>query len=601
MRAGAAAGIMAALAAMVLACASVFSSAAFTASTANAANTFSTAPDWTPPTVSLTSPGVTVQGTITVTAEAADAETGIRSVTIGYSPAGSSTWTPLCTTTAPPHSCAWNTATTPDGGYSLRATATDNTGLTSTSSTVETRVANTFGVELTDPGEFQRGTVTLTTTINNPAGGNYTVRVEYSVAGSNRWNTLCANLAAPYNCTWNTTAFTNQAYDLRSAAITGSSVTYSETITDVLVDNQAPAVTMTDPGTPLSGIRTVSAQASDAHSGIAQVQLQYARTGTTNWLTLCTADTAPYSCRFDTTTVPNGTYSFRAIATDEAGSSTISAVVSNRTVDNTITSVSVEDPGAYLTGSVPLTAAANSSAGISNVRIQTAPAGTTTWTTRCTLNTAPYTCTWDTRPVTDGTYDLRAVLTDTTGKETTSATVPGRRVDNSPLRGTDIQTTNGSGTAGRLSTGDTMTFTYSQTVNPATVTPGWTGNALPVTVRLRDGNLLGLGNSGDTLDIQRPGSTINLGSVNSKANLARSRKTITFNATMTATTITVSGAPSTVVTITLGSPASGSSSLRTSSTAAAMVWTPTSTITTTQGNPSSTAPVTETGTLDRDF
>ncbi|WP_458779787.1 Ig-like domain-containing protein [Arthrobacter sp. D3-16] len=600
LRAGAAAGILAALSVMVLAGASVFSSAAFTASTANAANTFSAAADWTPPTVSLTSPGSTVRGSVTLTAEATDAETGIRSVTIEYSSTGGA-WTALCTAAAPPYSCLWNTTTVPDGGYTLRATATDNTGLTSTSAAVETRVANTFGVELADPGEFQRGTVTLSTTLTSPAGGNYAVRVEYSVAGSNRWNTLCTNMLPPYNCTWNTTAFANEAYDLRSVAVSGGTATYSETITDVLVDNQAPSVTMSDPGTPLSGTRTFTAVATDAHSGIAQVQLQYTRPGTTTWVTLCTVDTAPYSCRFDTTTLPNGTYSFRAIATDEAGGSTISSVVSNRTVDNTISSVSVEDPGAYLTGTVTLNAAANSSAGVNSVRIQTAPAGTNTWVTRCTINTGPYTCTWDTRTVTDGVYDLRAVLTDNTGKETISATVPSRRVDNSPLRGTDIQGTNGSGTAGRLGTGDTLDFTYSQTVNPATITPGWAGGALPVTVRLRDGNLLGLGNSGDTIDIQRPGSTVNLGAVNTKANLARSRRTITFNATMTATTATVAGVPRTVVTVTLGNPASGSSSLRTSGTAAAMIWTPTSTVTTPGGSPSSTAPVTETGTLDRDF
>lgn len=103
------------------------------------------------------------------------------------------------------------------------------------------------------------------------------------------------------------------------------------------------------------------------------------------------------------------------------------------------------------------------------------------------------------------------------------------------------------------------------------------------------------------VDIQRPGSTVNLGSVNTKGNFAKNNRTVTFNGTMTAATLTTNGVPRTVVTVTLGSPTSGSGSLRTTSTAAAMVWSPTSSVTSTTGVPSSLAPATETGTLDRDF
>jgi hypothetical protein len=89
---------------------------------------------------------------------------------------------------------------------------------------------------------------------------------------------------------------------------------------------------------------------------------QYSRGGTDPWTTFCTLTTTPYSCRFDTTTLPGGSYSFRATATDAGGLSTTSAAIANRVIDNTITSVSLEDPGEYLTGTVALTAAANSTA-----------------------------------------------------------------------------------------------------------------------------------------------------------------------------------------------------------------------------------------------
>ena len=602
-QAGAAVGIVAALGALLIATSTAFSSAAFTDTTVNAANTFGTAVDWMPPSVGLASPGSTVRASVTLTADASDAESGIRSVALQYLPPGGA-WTTLCTVATAPYACAWNTQTVPDGAYSLRAVATDNAGLTGTSATVQTTVANTFSVVLADPGEIQRGNVTLSTTLNSPGNTLYTVRVEYSVAGANNWNTLCLNLLAPYNCTWLTGTFTNgEFYDLRAVAVAGLTPTPSETITDVLVDNAAPTVTMSDPGTPLRGVSTFTASPADPHSGVAQAQIQYARTGTSTWTNLCAVTVPPYSCRFDTTALPNASYSFRAIATDEAGNSTTSAAVTNRIVDNTVSSVSMEDPGAYLTGDAPLTAAANSSAGVGSVRIQTAPAGTGTWTTRCTLAAAPFSCIWNTRTVTDGQYDFRAVLTDSTGKETISATVAGRRVDNSPLRGADVQAVNGTGIQGRFDAGDALSFTYSQQVNLASVTPGWNGTALPVTVRLRDGNVsgVGTGNSGDTLDIQRPGSTVNLGTLNTKGNFAKNRKTVTFNATMTATTVTTAGIPKTVVTLTLGSTASGASSIRTSSNAAAMVWSPTSSVTSAVGVASSLAPATETGTLDRDF
>jgi hypothetical protein len=600
-RIGAVTGIVAALVALVLAGAAVFSSAAFTASTANAANTFAAAPDWTAPSVTLTNPGPALLGTTTVTAQATDAETGIHEVTIEYASTEDDTWTALCTRTAPPYACPWNTRGIPDGAYSLRAVGTDHAGLSTTSEIIDTRIVNNLSIGLTDPGEVQRGTVNLTATVYNPGGGSPTVRMEYSLAGANRWSTLCANLTAPYTCAWNTTGFANGSYDLRAVTGSGASVTYSDTVTEIMVDNQAPTVALTDPGTPLSGTRTITATATDAHSGVARVQLQYARVGSTAWTTFCTVAEAPYSCRFDTTTLADGTYGFRAIATDVAGTSTTTTALTNRVIDNTISSVSLEDPGPYLTGVVGLKATANSTAGVSRVRIQTAPAGTSTWSTRCTDTTAPYACDWDTRTSPDGLYDLRAVLTDGTGRETVSATTTGRRVDNSPLRAVDIQASNGSGTAGRLGAGDILSFTYSQRVDPATITPGFTGAAVPVTVRLRDGYLVGTGSNGDTLDVHRSGSTVSLGTVNLKQNYINTLRTSTFNATMTTTTQTIQGVPRTVVTITLGTTTSGANTLRTTTTPATLTWTPSAAVTNTTGAPSSTSPVNETGALDRDF
>ena len=488
-----------------------------------------------------------------------------------------------------------------DASYDLRAVATDNAGYTTNSAVVRTIVANTFSLVLSDPGDVVRGSVPLTVTLYNPSILPSSYRVEYTVAETTGWKSIsgCGQVVVTtYTCTWNTTGLANDYYDLCAVAVTGLTTTYSDLIEGVLVDNAAPSVTMTDPGTPLSGTRTFAATASDADSGIAQVVIQYAATGTSRMFPLCTIVAEPFSCRYDTTKLAPGSYTLRAVATDVAGNTSTSAVVTNRLVDNSISSVSLEDPGAALSGTVTLAATANSTAGVASVRIQRATAGGSTWTDICTDSSTPYTCSWNTAAVTDGLYDLRAVLLDGAGKTTTSATVSGRRVDNSPLRAVDVQAFNAGATAGRLESGDSMAFTFGKEVSPASLSPGWTGSSpLAVQVRIRDKNVSGLG--ADTLDVVRTNSTVNLGSVNLKADFVRKNKTVVFNATMTLSTSTVGGIVRTTVTLQLGTVASGSG-VRTAA-AAAMVWTPSSAVADVVGNVCSTTPAVETGTLDRDF
>lgn len=576
-----------------------FSSASFTSMSANT-GTVSAASDWTPPTVTMQSPGTSVRGTQTLTATATDGESGVQSVAIQHQAAEGAGWTTVCTDTTTPFTCSWDTTAVADGAYDLRAVATDRAGYSTTSDTTRTIVANKFTVVLTDPGDVVKGNVTLTTTIYNAGLTISGSSVQYAVAGSGNWKTACTNVLSS-SCTWSTTGLASGYYDLRSVAnVLLGGTYYSAVKTDVLVDNTAPTVSMTDPGTPLNGTRTFAATASDADSGVAQVVLQYATSGSTTFKTLCTVTDAPYSCRFDTTALANGTYTFRAVATDVAGTSTTSTTVTNRVVDNSASSVSVEDPGTYLTGTVTVAATANAPSGITSVRIQRSPAGTSTWTDLCTDTSSPYTCSWDTKTVADGSYDLRALLLDGAGKTTASAVVSGRLVDNSVVRGVDVQTSNGGGTAGKVDNGDKLTLTYSEQLSAGTVLTGWDGSATAVSFRLRDGNSLGLGSSGDTVDVLKGSTAVNLGAVVLNKDFVKTNKTATFTATMTASTTTVAGVTRTVVTIQLGALASGSG-LKTVSSAGTMKWTPSASATDLSGNKCSTAPATETGTADRDF
>jgi large repetitive protein len=120
------------------------------------------------------------------------------------------------------------------------------------------------------------------------------------------------------------------------------------------VDNVAPSVTMSDPGSPVTGTITLqTSAASDTDSYVAQVQFQQSPAGAGSWTNVGSADTSsPYSISFDTTTVTDGLYDFRAVATDGAGNTGNSATVSNRRIDNTAPSSTTTFPassGSYNT------------------------------------------------------------------------------------------------------------------------------------------------------------------------------------------------------------------------------------------------------------
>jgi hypothetical protein len=577
-----------------------FSSATFTSSSQSTA-TVQAAVDWTPPTVAVVNPGSAVKGSTTITVTATDAETGVASVTLEQLAPGAADWVSICTDTTAPYTCAWNTVAVSDGQYSLRARATDNAGYEAVSDSVRTTVANNVLVVLASPGDAVRGTVPLLTSVYNAPTPN-TVRIDYAPSGTTTWKSICTNLLSPYTCSWDTTRVASGDYDLRAVLTAGSATYVSATVDAVTVDNTAPTVTMLDPGTPLSGTRTLTVTATDADSGVAGVVIQAQRVGATTWQDLCSMTTDPWTCRTDTTKLLDGTYSFRAVATDVAGNAATSAAVTNRVVDNTVSSISLDVP-TTLNGTVTVGAAASSTAGVGSVRIQVAPTGTSTWTDLCTDTTAPYTCSWDTTSVADGLYDLRGILLDGKGQSTTSAPVSSQLVDNAPLRGADIQTANGGSTAGRPDTGDTVTFTYSEQVDLSSISTGWNGSAKAVTVRLRDLVSSGRASTDDTLDVLSNGTAVNLGSVNLRRDYLKTGKTASFSATMTAGTITTStGVTRTTVTVRLGAvTGNGNSALKSSSLTGALVWTPSAGATGPQGQPCSTTPVSETGAVDRDF
>jgi len=162
-------------------------------------------------------------------------------------------------------------------------------------------------------------------------------------------------------------------------------------------------------------------------------------------------------------------------------------------------------------------------------------------------------------------------------------------VDNSAPAGSDIQTANHAFTVGHAEANDTITFTYTETIDPQTIMSGWDGTATTVTVRLLD-NLGGR----DSIQVYDAANStlLNLGTVN----LGDNQYVKKGNAIFTGSTMAQSGSS---IVITLGVPGGGD--LQTVTAAANMVWTPSALAMDFAGNPCSITAVTESGVSDVEF
>ena len=261
-------------------------------------------------------------------------------------------------------------------------------------------------------------------------------------------------------------------------------------------------MTLNAVGTPLSGNVNFSGTATDnaGGAGIASWKVQYSPAGTNTWTDLCTDAATPFgACPGNVDGFADGLYDFRALATDSSGNTRASTVQTNRRVDTDGPVASITSPAnnARVSGTITMVAAATDPAGVQWVRFDVLIAGN--WVAICTDNTATYTCAGDTTQVADGTYQIRVVARDNLGHESTSASTT-LTVDNAHPTATNVQTLNG-GTQGRIDSGDTMTFTWSEPMAPASIMTGWAGGSQAIRVFV-DNNVSGVNN--DAILIYNP-------------------------------------------------------------------------------------------------
>jgi hypothetical protein len=200
----------------------------------------------------------------------------------------------------------------------------------------------------------------------------------------------------------------------------------------------------------------------------------------------------------------------------------------------------------------------------------TSGSGTVTWTA---ISTAA---------LNQGAITLTAWVTASTGEQSPNTTNSYTKDTVAPTAA-DIQATNKTGgTGGRMETGDPITYTFSEQMNPASLLTGWTGSSTSVTVSVTNNS-----STGDSFAV----TSANYGTVSTTADY------VSASITWTGCSMTQTGA---TVTITLGT-TTGGTNLKTNSTAKNMSWAPSATATDLAGNPMSTTSRTETGAFDIDF
>ena len=368
-------------------------------------------------------PGDDLRGTVALSATATDPSSGVASVSFQSAPAGSGTWTTISTDPAAPFAASWDTTGLSDGDYDLRFVATDNASNTTAAVLAGKTVDNTDPtVALTAPadGGTVSGSVPVTANASDSGSGLASVSFRVRPAGGT-YSTISTDTSSPFSAAWDSTASADGSYELVAVATDLAGGTATSTVVTVTVDNDAPVVTLTDPGTDLRS--TVSLEATSS-GDTAQVTFERRPAGGGTWTSVGTDTSAPFTSNFDTTAVTDGLYELRAVALDGSGN-TGTSPVRNVRLDNTVPSGSLTAPadGATVGGvvSVQATASDTGGSGVAGVTVEFRAVGAPSWTALAEDTSAPYAASWNTASLSDGDYELRAGIEDVAGNQTFSA------------------------------------------------------------------------------------------------------------------------------------------------------------------------------------
>ena len=318
---------------------------------------------------------------------------------------------PLSSDSNYPYVADWNP--TAIGTYTLTARATDNLGNITDSAPVVVVLGASAAptVSVTNPPDGSSYTVGAVLNLTaDAADSDGTISgVQFFVNGVPQG---AADTVSPYTGTWSPGSVGIYTLTARATDNNGN-LTTSAPVTVTIGANAAPTVALTSPaaGTySLGNLVLVSASANDADGSVASVQFF------ANGLAIGTATGAPYNTSWRPTLA--GTFRLTAVATDNVGNVTTSAVVSVTITSTAAPAVTINNPivgQPYGVGNaIPFTA--NPSGGNGPIaQMQFFVNGTSIGVD----NTSPYSSTFT--PNAPGTYTLLAIATDSAGLSSSSS------------------------------------------------------------------------------------------------------------------------------------------------------------------------------------
>jgi hypothetical protein len=371
---------------------------------------------------------------------------------------------------------------------------------------------------------------------------------------------------------------------------------------------QAPALSITSATTVTSLPATVTASLSGYAAGQTVTFKLDSATGTTLTSTLSPASVPASGAATASIALPAGTAqgAHTIYAVGSQGDTTSAALTVNRpTVATAVIAKSaggaagtIKQGGTYYVYA-NVTGSGSPPAGLASLTADVS--AITSGQTGATLSAGSYTVAGQSynyrsaqltakSPLSAGTSSFTVKLTDAAATATTTSYSV--TVDNTAPRASNIQTANASGgTVGKPELGDSVAFTFSETIDPDTVLSGWDGSAQSVVVTIIDG-----GSGTDKLQVLNastltplPLGTVDLGRKDYVT------KTTNFGASGTASAMTLSAS---VITVTLGT---ASATAGTAAGTGTLTWTPSSSVTDPAGNAMSAAAATESGAADKDF
>jgi hypothetical protein len=395
------------------------------------------------PTTAMNQVPACLSGTVGVGATASDAHSGISQVLFQNSLNGIA-WSDIISDTVAPYSASFDTTTVPDGAIWFRDIATNGVALTATSAPVQSRVDNTVPLvpaitmpisgtvwQIGTTVQIKWDTATVSDTgklATNPVslelvcvGDPQTLATGLPNSGS--WNWTIANVLPDTECyiriiVTDECGNTNDNYtgDFPAEVVVGANflsggpfMVFGQDSTPPVVAISAPAV-----GAWLRGPVAVAATASDAQSGIAQVEF-FMNIGAGD--VSCGVDTgSPYAATCTPPAGYTGPVTFKAVATNGVGATATASVAANW--DNTppIATLAVPAPPTTMASGIAFHLAATASdvgSGVAKVEFYFGPCGAGTLIGSDAA--APYETNWNTTTAPDGPTSVWAMAYDVAG------------------------------------------------------------------------------------------------------------------------------------------------------------------------------------------